>query len=285
MAAKQNLYTCHSSAALEQYTSKIKVIDAFAPADFVSSEMERVVRMLPRSKGPGCPPRVLVIGPRGSGAREHASRLASRLGLVFVDAERLQSCSSRQEEAPEGQKASRERIQAGPVSPRSMKTSLDIPKEKLASISGKDPLGEVGVRLRQPDCKTQGYVMCGFVSNTEIARVLAEDPRLSPTRVIALQASVSVCLNRLRHISVDKVTGKVWTSRPVDENVRKRLSQNSRDTPAAVQASCEAYAANLPTIIDALGRDGRCMEMQADGDPEDVYADVVEFVERPLPLK
>jgi len=24
--------------------------------------------------------------------------------------------------------------------------------------------------------------------------------------------------------------------------------------------------------------------MQADGDPEDVYADIIEFVERPLPL-
>jgi len=268
--AKLNQYTCHNSSALETYSAKIKVIDASAPTEFVSSEMERIVRMLPRSKGPGCPPRVLILGPRGSGVREHASRLASRLGAVFVDGERLQS--TRQTES------------AQPCSPGRMTTSIDLPQEKLASIAGEDALGEVGVRLRQPDCKAQGYVMCGYINSPGIAKVLAQDIHLCPTRVLALRASVDVCVARLRHLTVDKVTGQVWTTRPRSENVRKRLQRSQQDMPDAVAAANEAFEATFPSILQALGSDGRCLEIQADGDPEEVYVNVVEFVERPLPL-
>jgi len=282
LQTKLNLYTCHSSATLEAYANKTKVIDAFAPPDFIVSEMERTVRMLPRSKGPSGPPRVLILGPRGSGVREHASRLASCLGVVFVDGERLQSTSIRQDPtSPRGQAAAG---QQGPCSPRRMVTSIDLPKEKLEQTAAKDALGGVGVRLRQPDCKKHGYVMCGFVTSPDIANVLSEDLYLRPTRVIALRASVNVCLARLRHLTVDKVTGKVWTSRPRDENMRKRLSRSREDMPAAVAAASEAYDANLPSILNVLGSGGRCMEIQADGNPEDVYVDIVEFVERPLPL-
>lgn len=268
MEAKINQYTCHCSAALETYTSKIKVIDAFAPPEYVASEMERIVRMLPRSKGPGCPPRVVILGPRGSGVREHASRLASRLGAVFVDGERLQSSTTRSQLQPS----------------LTMTTSIDLPKEQLSSIAGEDDLGEVGVRLRQPDCKMNGYVLCGFVSTPQIAKVLAEDVLLCPTRIVALRVSVDVCVQRLRHVAVDKITGKVWTCRPKCENVRKRLQKSQQDAPAAVAASCEAFAASLSSILQTFGNDGRCIEIQAEGNPEDAYADVVEFVERPLPF-
>lgn len=268
--AKLNQYTCHSSAALEAYASKLKVIDAFAPADFVSSEMERIVRMLPRSKGPGQPPRVLILGPRGSGVREHASRLALRMGAVFVDGERLETRSPEQP--------------AEPSSPGRLRTSLDLPRERLSNVAREDALGEVGVRLRQPDCQARGYVMCAWVNNAEIAKVLAEDIMLCPTRVVALRASVSVCVQRLRHLTVDKVTGKVWTERPSDLNIRKRLQRSQQDMPAAVAASAEAFDANLPGILQTLGTDGRCLEIQADGEPEEVYENVIEFVERPLPF-
>jgi adenylate kinase family enzyme len=290
MESKLNMYTCHISTALECYASKIKVIDAFAPPEFVSSEVERSVRMLPRSKGPSCPKRVLVIGPRGSGAREHASRLAARLGLVFVDGEQLQTTTSRQLQSTSDARPSSPSCSSGKAgystkpAPTNVTTSIDLPKEKLASIAGADPLGAIGVRLRQPDCKSQGYVLCGFVGTADVASLLAQDVTLAPTRVIALQASVTVCLARLRHLAVDKVTGKVWTFRPASESIRKRLQRSDQDMPAAVVASGETYAANLPGILDALGRDGRCMKIQADGDPENVYNDVVEFVERPLPL-
>jgi len=279
MAAKLNQFTCHQSIALETYTSKIKVIDAFAPSDFVASEMERVVRMLPRSKGPACPPRVVIVGARGSGLREHASRLASRLGAVFIDGERMQSSLTRQ-----GETGFLNDKAASPCSPMSMTTSIDLPKERLTTIAREDALGEVGIRLRQPDCKKQGYVMCGCVNSQEIARVMAEDIQLSPTRVIALRTSADVCVNRLRHLAVDKVTGKVWTYRPQSDQIRQRLQKSPQNVPAAVTAACQAYEAKLPSILEAFGCDGRCTEFQADGDPEDTYSNVIEFVERPLPI-
>merc|ERR1711879_989400 len=113
---------------------------------------------------------------------------------------------------------------------------------------------------------------------------VAEDVYLAPTRVFALQASEEVCVARMRHVAVDKVTNKVWTVRPHSATIRNRLQRSEHDAPAAVAAACQNYIASLPAVLAALGADGRCMEIQADGELEEVYSNVVEFVERPLPI-
>jgi adenylate kinase len=278
LEAKLNQYTCHSASALESYAAKIKIIDALLPPNVVYTHMERTVRMLPRSKGPGPPPRILILGPRGSGAREHASRLASRLGAVFVDGTSLPGYTRPGYPSRQEKKAAQSLASLS----QSTMTSIDLPN--MSSLAKEDPLGVVGVRLRQPDCTAQGYVMCGFVYSPEIAKTLAEDVCLCPLRVVILEASVEVCVARLRNIAVDPVSIKVWTTRPRDETIRNRLERSPENTPAAVEASHKAHSENVQGVIAALGSDGRCSLVQADCEPEDVFSNVVEFVERPLPL-
>lgn len=274
MELKLRMHTCHSNSALETYKEKIITISAETEEEQVFTDMERAVRTLPRSRGPQPPPRVVILGPRGVGVREHASRLATRLGAVFVDGAKIQA-----QEKPTKQTKSRQSLMAS----RSM-TSMDLPN--LPPLAAGDKLGAVGVRLRQPDCVKQGYVMCGFPASKMLAKILHEDSQLIPIRVITLNASADTCVRRLRHVLTDTATGKVWTSLPKKEEIRKRLYRDPEDQPVAVMKAHSEYTKALPEILNELKLDGeaKCFDIPADGPPEVVFNTAVEFVERPLPL-
>lgn len=276
---KLRLHTCHVPTALEPYNDKITVIDAAAEDSAVWAAMESAVRTLPASKGPNPPPRVVLLGPRGVGVREHASRLAIRLGAVFIDAANIEVAAGsqhRRHASPDREQRRRELFAA-----RS-KTSLDLPN--VEPRIAEDKLGATGVRLRQPDCSRQGYVMCGFPVQTRRAELLHEDPRLAPTRVIVLDASADTCIRRLRLVLTDPATGKVWTVQPKDEKIRRRLQRRPEDQPAAVAAAHGEFVEAVPSVLEVLGTDGRCTSIPADAAPEVVFRAIAEFAERPLPL-
>jgi len=259
---KLRLYTCHNSAALETYLDKIKNIDVALGEDSVWAEMEGAVRILPRSKGPKRPPRVVILGPRGIGVKEHASRLASRLGAVFVDGA-----------TPLGGEAPHSRTKS---------TAAGYSAKEEPSIHE-----AVVTRLHQPDCAKQGWVLCGFPRTAEEAQCLVADSRLAPTRVVALIAQFDTCMKRLRLNMTDTVTNKVWTSMPSNPEVRKRLKRRDEDQPAAVMSMHQSFTMSLPDILDVLaGEDtdtGKVTRIPADGKPYDVFREVTEFVERPRP--
>jgi len=162
-------------------------------------------------------------------------------------------------------------------------TRMDLPNQE--ALKEADPLGIVGVRLRQQDCQTQGYVLVNFPSTAHEALGLQQDVKLCPNRIVTLHATEDVCVNRLRNIQTDPVTGLVWSSVPRNEEVRKRLIQAPQNAPAAVRAAYDQYAAQLPDILQAFGDDCRCIEISADGPPLMVFKDLADFVERPLPLQ
>merc|ERR1719203_966909 len=83
-------------------------------------------------------------------------------------------------------------------------TSMDMRNKE--NLIADDALGIVGVRLRQPDCVTQGFVLCNFPTTTAKAKALQEDVRLRPMRVVALSPSEETCVQRLRHMLHDPVT-------------------------------------------------------------------------------
>jgi len=278
---KLRLHSGQDSAALEVYSDRMSVIDGQLSDEQISAEMARIARMVPRSRGPQPPPRVVVLGPRGVGAREHATRLAARLGSVLVDAQNVQGSRLVEEQAPE---VTRKQMAGSGTRPgfSASLTSMDLPdQERLISA---DPLGAVGLRLRQDDCLKQGWVLCGYPSDASGAAALQEETRLCPTRIVALVASQETCVDRLRSIQTDPVTGKVWTSLPRNEHIRKRLLRDPGNQPGAVRAAHSAFSSNLPSIFEAFGGDDRCQELPADGPPEKVFNSLAEFVERPLPL-
>jgi len=291
---KLRLHLCYGAAALEIYNDRISVIDTEAGEDAVLTEMVRKTRMVQRLRG-FCPPppRVVLLGPRGVGLQEHGARLAARLGCVMVDGKALEANAYDRYD-------NNSRIDSSMVSQLSMQamptekkkksekranaiTTLDVVNQER--MIDNDPLGVVGVRLRQPDCVKQGWVLCGYPEYAEIARALQDDVWLRPTRIVALSPSEETCVQRLRNILHDPVTGNVWTCFPRNESIRKRLVRNPEDQPGAVSAAFMAFRNSLPGIFQSFQADGRCNEIPADGAPALVFKELVEFVERPLPLQ
>lgn len=269
---KLRLYTCHVSAAMESYQEQMRVIDTMPGEAHVWAEMQRYVRMRARSNAPKLPPRIVIVGPRGIGVREHASQLATRLGAVFVDGFEVMKATF---VTADGGVTDETREQRGP------RASVEL----LTSTAQSDPLGTVGVRLRQPDCTQLGWVMCGFPENEQQAAMLREDSHLAPTRVLALIATAETCSNRLLHHYLDPISGRVWTSLPRNQQVRERLQRRPEDQPAVVETLHINFMQSIDGILEKLGTDGRCTKVSADGEPLGVFKDVVEFVERPLPLQ
>lgn len=268
---KLRLHICHDATALEIYKDRVSCIDVEAVGgdpDTLYRELVAKARRLPRSRGPQPPPRVVLLGPRGVGIQEHALRLAARMDAVFVDAKDLQ-------DKQQAQEALKKNAQKTP-------TSMGMPNQD--SLIAEDPLGVVGVRLRQPDCIKQGWILCGFPRNAAAAKALQEDDLLRPTRAVALSPSEETCVQRLRHILFDPVTGKVWRSLPKNDHIRKRLQRNPEDLPAAVIEGHMLFCKSLPGIFQGFGADARCVELPANDPPLEVFKELAEFVERPLPL-
>eukprot|EP00929_Paragymnodinium_shiwhaense_P112343 TRINITY_DN8059_c0_g1_i1.p1 TRINITY_DN8059_c0_g1~~TRINITY_DN8059_c0_g1_i1.p1 ORF type:complete len:478 (-),score=152.19 TRINITY_DN8059_c0_g1_i1:193-1626(-) len=293
LQGKLRMHACHNPSALEAYTNKTTVIDTVnTDAKQVYAEMVKAVRMQQRSKAPLTPPRIVLLGPRGAGAHEHASRLATRLGAVFVDAADFQSSAE-----PSSPSSSLRKSKTGTVlaSEKSMEVaseasqrfaSMELPNAE--ALAKKDKVGIVGVRLRQEDCTKQGWVLCNFPLSAELAEALAADEYLRPTRVMSLQASEETCLSRLRHLFIDPVTGKIWTSEPENPEIRRRVFRRPEDQPEAVQRMHEDYVAHIGQLLEILqggGKDlGKCTEIPADGPADAVFKELVEFAERPPPL-
>mmetsp|Transcript_48235 Transcript_48235/g.86978 ORF Transcript_48235/g.86978 Transcript_48235/m.86978 type:complete len:474 (+) Transcript_48235:65-1486(+) len=258
---KLRMHACHNALALEVYKGKTSVIDSALGSEDILATMVSAVRMRPRSKGPAPPPRVVILGPLGVGAPEHAARLAERFGAVFVNGKELLAPNM----GPEG---------SSPVTP------------VLFRLAQQDPLRVVGARLRQKDCTKQGWVLSGFPLDAHTAGLLGKDAHLSPTRVVKLEASAEACEEILSHILKDPVTGKVWTDVPENETIRQRLIRDPEHQPDAVKEAHQVFEKEITGILQALGADrGRCVELACAGrSPKDIYDDLLEFVERPLPL-
>lgn len=80
-------------------------------------------------------------------------------------------------------------------------------------------------RLRQADCRINGWVLDGFPSN-EIEINLLKSMGKTPTTVILLEQSVEECVRRLGNKRVDPLTGDLYNTEinpPKDEKVASRL--------------------------------------------------------------
>lgn len=237
------LFGAHRSSILQTYKGVVKAVDVTGDKEAIFKQMVTALRTQSPSSAPWSQPRILILGPRGIGAKEHASRLATRLGAIFVDGR-----------VPEV-----------------------LPK-------GKSWQEEVLSRLLEPDCIAYGWVMCGFPATAEDAELLVQDGALHPSKVIVLEASVDTCTRRLRHYMVDPLLKKVWTTVPSEEFIRQRLVRHPKGHPAVVTADYEAYTTALPGILETLDAGNRCARVPADGAPQAIFKEIVDTVERPLPI-
>jgi len=117
------------------------------PVHDVASALTKMLRVRFRNKAPRRPPRVAIVGPPGSGRSTQAELLSRKFGLVWVCPRHLVKAEC--EKNPGIKLQVKEAIENGEPIPDSLILRL------------------VDDRLKQSDCRLNGWVLDGFPQNEE----------------------------------------------------------------------------------------------------------------------
>lgn len=169
-----------------------------------------------RSNAPRRPPQVVILGPPGSGRTTTAETLCKRYGLVLVSPMNLLNEESKR--IPAIKIKVQEALDAG----------RDIPDEIL--------LRAIDKRLKQSDCRLNGWVLDGFPQN-EAQVYLLSSMGIKPSLICILEQSAEDSVSRLKDRSMDPATGQFYSSiqaEKLSDAVKKRLVKQKSDCEAAV---------------------------------------------------
>ena len=181
-----------------------------------------------KSNAPRRPPRVIVLGPPGSGRDTQASMVAQQFGLVHISARQL--LKGEIQKNPE----------TGKIISKCMDEGSDVPDEII------NPLIEK--RLRQSDCRVNGWVMEGFPYSKAQVNLL-KAVRVKPSVVFLFEGTEDESARRLGNRRVDPTTGAVYNlevNPPSDEATSSRLIEMVSDADEVVR---KAYQANRDKLV------------------------------------
>ena len=128
----------------------------------VNAALHRMMRIRHRNDAPRRPPRIMLIGPPGSGRSTQAQQIADAFGLVNVSPANI--------------------LRAEAERNPPIKIKLQEAASKGESIPDEIILCLVDERLRQSDCRVNGWVLDGF-PETESQVNLLKSMRINPTLV------------------------------------------------------------------------------------------------------
>ncbi|VEN43191.1 unnamed protein product [Callosobruchus maculatus] len=165
-------------------------------------------------------PRVLIIGPRGSGRKTQAKLLAEKLGLICIDFEYL--------------------ICQVWISATELGTKLRECKNKVCFHS--ELLSEVvNRRILEEDALRKGWVLVSF-PYTDLDFRYLDSLDTPPNRVIFLECDLTVCKERLRHRRVNVYSGSVTNIEEHPKAVEeKTLKTHPKDDESVIDAELKYY--------------------------------------------
>ncbi|XP_044286827.1 adenylate kinase 8-like [Varanus komodoensis] len=247
---------------LRTYEENHKLIDADQPCVDVFAQALNFVQSRARSDAPFVP-RVLLLGPPGSGKSLQAALLHQKYGLVNIFFGDLL-----QEQAGAG-------------------TALgDLIKPFLESgfpVSDSIVLRVLKERLAREDCLTHGWVLHGFPLDMDQADILRHTG-YEPNRVFFLSVPTDVAMGRVCQRATDPVSGERYHAvfrPPTDEAVHQRLRRNPRDAPQCVEGKADFYGRQLAELEEYYS-DAICLN--ADQDPYTIFEYIESCLVKPLPV-
>lgn len=95
----------------------------------------------------------------------------------------------------------------------------------------------VQMRLKQTDCKINGWILDGF-PQTELQINLLRDLKIKPSLVCVFEQSEEVSLTRITHRRIDPEVGTVYnmvSNPPEDEVIAARLIHMAEDKETVVR--------------------------------------------------
>jgi adenylate kinase len=253
-------YHRHSEGVLSCYRYCSKQFDADQPLDDLFSQVARFLCKVSRGNAPLIP-RVVIIGPPGSGKTTVATQLSKKYNLVNVDCKELMSQTL--------QSSSRMATLMMPFHEKGMLIPDDIAMEVVAG------------RLKQLDSSTRGWVLHGFPLNREQAKLL-DNFGLQPNRVYFLDAPMDSLLERVTLRYVDPMTGKryhLFYNPPPNQEIKDRLKQNPKDSEDRLKKKVEQYQMLLDDLVAYYTRG---LHINADQDPQTVFECIETSLVNPL---
>ncbi|XP_035225091.1 adenylate kinase 8-like [Stegodyphus dumicola] len=240
----------------------------------VNDSLEKVIEFVRSKQRPRLPylPRVLLLGPYGSGRKTMASKLAEKYHVVKVDyQEELRRAALR--DSPLKQKFQ-----------EILKTPEPVPDELLASVASQ--------RLLRSDCIERGWVMFNFPDTLKQAELLIQYLEgFQVNRAIFLDASLDKCLARVEPRRLDPQTGHLYhlKLRPCQQRLAvSRLIQLPQDCAESVEADYRLYEENvdeLKMFFKSKLLDDIAVEVNANCNVEEVFEEVQAAILKSTKLK
>lgn len=252
----------HTRGIHAAYGSQVHVIEAIGEASAISTAIHKVFLAKGRNKAPRKPPRVLVLGPPGSGRTTIANSLAKTYGITFVSTlQLLRDQINRKTEIGKNVSAI---INTGERVPDYIMTEL------------------VRTRLEEPDCRINGWILDGYPKTFEQAKSLKEF-KISPTHVVFLECSDSLVYERVEQRRFDPVTGVYYNvmELPDDETIRNRVVQMNEDSHEAVKKRLMAFKEHSIKIRSEYS--GHVISIKADMDQSAAFDVAKEAIESSIP--
>lgn len=255
------LYHRQSTDLLSCYASVAKKFNADQPLNDILSQVQGFLCTKQRSAAPHTP-RVLLLGPIGSGRSLQAAQLARKYHLVDVDCSRL--------------------IKQVLVSGTKLAEQMKPFYEKKMLIPDDMVMQCLTKRLSQLDCTSQGWVLHGYPINRDQAELLAH-AGFKPNRVIFLNALEDTVKERLTLRRIDPVTGERYhmlLKPPLSQEISARLVTHPHDTEEHVTESYGAYQAYVEELMDYYKS---AQHINADQDPLTVAECIESILVNPAP--
>ncbi|XP_070610722.1 adenylate kinase 8-like [Erythrolamprus reginae] len=247
---------------IQTYQDCHKAINADQPCVDVFAQALNFVQSRPRTNAPFTP-RVLLLGPPGSGKSLQAALLSQKYGVVNVFFGDLV----------------REKVAGDSAMGELIRPSL----ESGYPVKDDVALHILQERLGQADCLAYGWVLHGFPRDVDQA-LLFRRIGVEPNRIFFLNLPTEVGLQRLCQRATDPATGERYHTTykpPVEEAVHQRLRRHPRDDPLQVERKTEIYTRHLADLEEHY-ENSICLN--ADQDPYTVFEYIESCLVKPLPV-
>ena len=131
-----------------------------------------------------------------------------------------------------------------------MRKNNDNSKEVASCIEAGDPAPDAIVnqiiekRMRQSDCKVNGWVLEGFPQSKAQMNLL-KALKIKPSVAFMMDVPEKVCLERVGARKMDPLTGNVYNleiNPPRDEAVKARLVSLTEDSAAVLKKKFKSFS-------------------------------------------